>query len=145
IHNWNELSGANGKSGTIVPRARIPQSGTRDDMNRLFAMERGNLGSSSPYTAQNCNRDGKAPANSQLCEPFVIDASGAVRFTSSQEEGDSICASADSIAYTSLANLALYGPNTTKCNDVSGGSGHTIKALALQSCSYANYFAGGTP
>jgi ABC-type phosphate transport system substrate-binding protein len=128
---------ANGKTGTIIARARIPGSGTRDDMNRLFKMDRGVTLATAPYTKVSCS------SGFTKCEPDVIDALGLPRFTTSQEEGDAVCASNSAIAYTSLANLQVYGPGTTACNTVPGGSGHTIKALALQSCSYSG-FSGAT-
>lgn len=135
---WDQLgANANGKTGTIIARARIPGSGTRDDMNRLFKMDRGTTLATSPYTKVSCS------SGFTKCEPDVIDALGLPRLTTSQEEGDSVCASNSAISYTSLANLAVYGPGTTACNTVAGGSGHTIKALALQGCSYSG-FTGAT-
>jgi hypothetical protein len=138
ITTWQQLgTNASTKTGTLVPRARIPGSGTRDDMNRLFKMDRGTTQATAPYAKISCS------SGFTTCEPNVIDSTGLARFTTSQEEGDSICASADQIAYTSLANLVLYGPGTTKCNSVSGGTGHTVKALLLQSCDYTG-FSGST-
>lgn len=142
ISNWQALSGANGKTGAIVPRARIAGSGTRDDMNRLFKMNRGTVDSSGHFV--NCKDNNSSTATTwSHCEPNVIDATGLNRFTTSQEEGDAICASPDQIAYTSLANLQKYGPGTTACNQVAGGSGHTIKALQLQSSTYPSTGATG--
>jgi hypothetical protein len=103
-------------------------------MNRLFKMDRGSLGSAAPYTASACGSDLAALAGTQGCEPYVIGATGLSRFTTSAEEGDAACNSADQIVYTSLANMALYGPGTTTC-----GNGHTIKALSLASCSYTGF------
>ena len=138
ISTWQQLgANANGKTGNLVPRARIPGSGTRDDMNRLFKMDRGTTQATAPYAKISCS------AGFTTCEPNVIDSTGLARFTTSQEEGDAVCASPDQIAYTSLANLQLYGPGTTKCNSVAGGTGHTIKALLLQSCDYTG-FTGAT-
>ena len=128
ISTWQALSGANGKTGSLVARARIPGSGTRDDMNRLFKVDRGTTQATAPYAKVSCT------SGFTSCEPDVIDATGLARFTTSQEEGDAVCNSADQIAYTSLANLQLYGPGTTQC-----GNGHTIKALSLQSCNYATF------
>src|SRR5262249_384496 len=99
-------------------------------MNRLFKMDRGTTQSTPPYSKISCS------AGFTTCEPDVIDGTGLPRFTTSQEEGDAVCASADQIAYTSLANLQLYGPGTTKCNTVPGGTGHTIKALSLEACTF---------
>jgi ABC-type phosphate transport system substrate-binding protein len=118
---------ANGATGTIVPRSRIIGSGTRDDMNRLFKMDRG-AGNTGPACSSGFS----------TCEPTVIAATGLPRMTTSQDEGDAACNNANQIVYTSLANLQKYGPGTTAC-----GNGHTIKALALQSCDYTG-FSGST-
>src|SRR5262245_14093894 len=117
VTTWQQLSGANGKNGTLVPRSRIVGSGTRDDMNRLFKVDRG-AGNSGPACSTGFT----------TCEPTVVAGTGLPRLTTSQEEADAVCNSADQIVYTSLANLQLYGPGTTAC-----GNGHTIKALSLQS------------
>jgi ABC-type phosphate transport system substrate-binding protein len=126
ITTWQQLSNANGKIGTIVPRSRIPGSGTRDDMNRLFKMDRGNVSTSPPYTVGNppCS------AGFTTCEPTVIQATGLPRLTTSQDEADAACNNADQVVYTSLANLQAFGPGGANC----------LKALALQGCTYA-----GTP
>jgi ABC-type phosphate transport system substrate-binding protein len=127
VTNWNQLSNAGSLSGTIVPRARIAGSGTRDDMNRLFKMDRGTVNASG----------GKVSCSSGFttCEPDVIDATGLPRMTTSQDEADAICNSVNAIAYTSLANLQLFGPGTAGCDP----AGHTIKAVALQACNYAGF------
>ena len=128
VHNWEDLSTPNGKTGTIVPRARIPGSGTRDDMNRLFKMDRGTVQATSPYAKISCS------SGFTTCEPDVIDATGLPRLTTSQEEADAVCNSINAIVYTSLANLQLYGPGTAGCD----AAGHTLKALSLQSCTFAS-------
>jgi len=118
---------ANGATGTIVPRSRITNSGTRDDMNRLFKMDRG-AGNTGPACSSGFT----------TCEPTVVTASGLPRLTTSDQEGDAACQNANQIVYTSLANLKKYGPGTSAC-----GNGHTIKALSLQSCDYTG-FSGAT-
>ena len=123
---WSQLSNANGKTGNIVPRARISGSGTRDDMNRLFKMDRG--------TVDAAGHKVSCSSGFTTCEPDVIDATGLPRMTTSQEEADAVCNSVNAMVYTSLANLALYGPGTAGC-----GGGFTLKALSLQSCSYASF------
>jgi ABC-type phosphate transport system substrate-binding protein len=133
ISTWQELSNANGKTGTIVPRARIPGSGTRDDMNRIFRMDRGTTQSTAPYTKVSCS------SGWTECEPDVIDATGLPRLVTSQEEADAVCNSSSAIVYTSLANLQLYGPGTAGC-----GGGFTLKALKLQACTYPTTYTGTT-
>jgi ABC-type phosphate transport system substrate-binding protein len=118
ITTWQQLSGANGKTGTIVPRSRIIGSGTRDDMNRLFKMDRG-AGNTGPACSSGFT----------TCEPTVVAGTGLSRLTTSQDEADAACNNSDQIVYTSLANLAAFGP---------GGSG-CLKALPLQSCSFTGY------
>jgi ABC-type phosphate transport system substrate-binding protein len=135
ITTWNQLgANANGATGTIVPRSRILGSGSRDDMNRLFKVDRG-----ASNTGPACS------SGFATCEPTVVAATGLARLTTSQEEGDAVCGSASQIAYTSLANLAIYGPGTTACNAVIGGTGHTIKAISLQSCSYTGFSSATDP
>jgi ABC-type phosphate transport system substrate-binding protein len=131
VTTWDQL-GANaaGKTGTIVPRARIAGSGTRDDMNRLFKMDRGTVDASGHKVS--CS------AGFAKCEPDVIDATGLPRLTTSQQEADAVCDSSNAIIYTSLANLKLYGPGTAGCSAT-----HTLKALNLQSCAYGT-FTGST-
>jgi hypothetical protein len=133
ITSWTQLSQPNGKTGNFVPRSRIPGSGTRDDMNRLFKMDRGTVQATAPYAKISCS------TGFTTCEPNVIDSTGLPRLTTSQEEGDAVCNSVDAIVYTSLANLQLYGPGTAGCD----AAGHTLKALNLQSCDYTG-FSGST-
>lgn len=117
ITTWQQLSGANGKTGTIVPRSRIVASGTRDDMNRLFKMDRG-----TPNGGPTCS------TGFTTCEPTVVAGTGLPRLTTSQDEADAACNNTDQIVYTSLANLAAFGP---------GGSG-CLKALNLQACTFGS-------
>jgi ABC-type phosphate transport system substrate-binding protein len=131
VTNWNQLSNAGALAGTIVPRARIAGSGTRDDMNRLFKVDRG--------TVDAAGHKVSCSAGFTTCEPDVIDATGQARMTTSQDEADAVCNSVNAIAYTSLANLQLWGPGTAGCD----AAGHTLKALAVQSCNYAG-FSGAT-
>jgi ABC-type phosphate transport system substrate-binding protein len=131
VTNWSQLSNAGSLTGAIVPRARIAGSGTRDDMNRLFKMDRG--------TVDAAGHKVSCSAGFTSCEPNVIDATGLARLTTSQEEADAVCNSVNAIVYTSLANLQLYGPGTAGCDP----AGHTLKALLLQSCSYSG-FSGAT-
>lgn len=118
---------ANGLTGAIVPRSRITGSGSRDDMNRLFKVDRG-----AGNTGPGCS------SGFTTCEPTTIAATGLPRLVTSQDEGDAACQNANQIVYTSLANLQKYGPGTSAC-----GNGHTIKALNLQSCDYTG-FSGST-
>jgi ABC-type phosphate transport system substrate-binding protein len=129
VTTWQQLSNAAGKTGTIIARARIPGSGTRDDMNRLFKMDRGTTQATAPYAKISCS------AGFTTCEPDVVDGSGLARITTSQEEADAVCNSNSAIVYTSLANLQLYGPGTAGCD----ASGHTLKALTLQACDYSTF------
>jgi phosphate transport system substrate-binding protein len=129
LTDWSQLSNANGKAGAVIPRARIPGSGTRDDMNRLFKMDRGTTQATAPYAKISCS------AGFTSCEPNVIDSTGLARLTTSQEEADAVCNSVNAIVYTSLANLQLYGPGTAGCD----ASGHTLKALTLQACDYTTF------
>jgi ABC-type phosphate transport system substrate-binding protein len=131
ITTWQTLGGANGKTGTIVPRARINASGTRDDMNRLFKMDRGTIGTD--FASATCGADFVANAGTNNCEPKVIWTTGLPRLTTSADEGAAICSSADQIAYTSLATLQTYGA-ANGC-----GNGHNMKALPLQGVSYSTY------
>lgn len=105
ITTWQQLSQAPaGHSGTIVPRSRITGSGSRDDMKRLFGVDLGVNG-----TGPSCS------AGFTTCEPTVIAATGLPRLTTSQEEGEAVCNNLDQIAYTSLANLAAFGPGGSNC------------------------------
>lgn len=116
ITTWQQLANANGKTGTIVPRSRITGSGTRDDLNRLFKVDRG--------------AGGTGPACSSgftTCEPTVIAATGLPRLTTSEDEADAACNNADQIVYTSLANLQANGPAGAGC----------MKALPLQTSTFA--------
>jgi ABC-type phosphate transport system substrate-binding protein len=117
ITTWQSLGGANGKTGTIVPRSRIIGSGTRDDMNRLFKVDRG-----AGNTGPGCS------SGFTTCEPTVVAGTGLPRLTTSQDEGDAACNNADQIVYTSLANLAAFGPGGTGC----------LKALPLQACTFGS-------
>ena len=119
ITTWQQLSNANGKTGTIVPRSRITQSGSRDDMNRLFKMDRGQ-GNTGPACSTGFT----------TCEPTVVAGTGLPRLVTSQDEADAACNNGDQIVYTSLANLLAFGPSGSNC----------LKALTLQTCTYA-----GTP
>jgi|GEM_PF-3142835 len=117
ITTWQSLGGANGKTGTIVPRSRITGSGSRDDLNRLFKADRG--------------AGGTGPACSSgftTCEPTVIAATGLPRLVTSEDESDAACNNANQIVYTSLANLQANGP---------GGAG-CMKALSLQTCTFGS-------
>jgi len=131
ISTWDQISAPNGKTGAIVVRSRIAGSGTRDDMNRLFKMDRG--------TVDAAGHKVSCSAGFTTCEPDVIDASGQARLTTSAEEADAVCNSSSAIVYTSLANLQLYGPGTAGCD----AAGHTLKALNLQLTDYAT-FTGAT-
>jgi ABC-type phosphate transport system substrate-binding protein len=116
ITDWSQLSNANGDSGPIVPRSRITGSGTRDDMNRLFKVDRG-AGNTGPACS----------AGFTTCEPTVVAATGLARLTTSQDEADAACNNANQIVYTSLANLLAFGPSGANC----------LKALNLQGCTYS--------
>jgi ABC-type phosphate transport system substrate-binding protein len=120
ITTWQQLSqNPAGHSGTIVPRSRIAGSGSRDDMNRLFKMDRGT--SVSPPACS---------SGFTTCEPTVVAATGLARLTTSQDEADAACNNADQVVYTSLANLQAFGP---------GSPTHCLKALTLQTCTYSGY------
>lgn len=117
ITTWQQLADANGKTGTIVPRSRITGSGSRDDLNRLFKVDRG--------------AGGTGPACSSgftTCEPTVIAGTGLPRLTTSEDEADAACNNADQIVYTSLANLQANGPAGTGC----------MKALSLQTSTFGS-------
>ena len=129
LQDWSGLADANGKSGTILARTRIIGSGTRDDMNRLFHMDRGT------GVGNTCST-GFTPSN---CEPALVARLGLPRLTTSQDEADAVCNSADSIAYTSLANLAAFGPGTAGCTGAGAIAGSHMKALTLQGCTYTGY------
>lgn len=117
ITTWEQLANANGKTGTIVPRSRITGSGSRDDLNRLFKVDRGAGG-----TGPACS------AGFTTCEPTVIAATGLPRLVTSEDEADAACNNANQIVYTSLANLQANGP---------GGAG-CMKALPLQTSTFAS-------
>lgn len=121
ITSWNQLSGANGMTGAIVPRSRIVGSGTRDDMNRLFHMDRGIFDSSGNFTG--CS------SGFTTCEPTVVNATGLPRLTTSQDEALAVCNNTNQIVYTSLANLQAYGPSGSNC----------LKAIPLEATDYTNF------
>jgi len=158
ITDWSGLANANGQSGRIDFRARIQGSGTRDDMNRLFKMDRGCVSSDTVVAVPNsvncpgggktlksghtsstspCGQDFTTTENTNYCEPYVVDHLGLPRLTTSQEEADAICTDQNALVYTSLANLQTFGVNNG-C-----GNGHSLKALPLQACTYTGY--DGTP
>jgi ABC-type phosphate transport system substrate-binding protein len=112
---WDQLSNPGTMTGPLVARSRIVGSGTRDDMNRLFKVDRG------------VNNSGPAcSAGFSSCEPTMVAATGLPRLTTSQDEADAACNNANQIVYTSLANLAAFGPSGTGC----------LKALSLQACTF---------
>ncbi|HEX8940955.1 MAG TPA: substrate-binding domain-containing protein [Candidatus Limnocylindrales bacterium] len=119
--NWNQLSGWTGTSLALVPRSRIVGSGTRDDMNRLFHMDRGVFDSTGNFTG--CSN------GFTTCEPTMVTASGQPRLTTSQDEANAVCQNSNQIVYTSLANLQAYGPSGANC----------LKALNLQFTDYTNF------
>jgi phosphate transport system substrate-binding protein len=108
ITNWNQIAGST-ISGPIVPRSRIIGSGSRDDHLRLFGI-------------------------TSATEEATINATGLPRLLTSEEEATAVCANADQIAYTSLANLLTYGPAGTNC----------LKALELAAGSTTTYIAPST-
>lgn len=116
ITTWQQLGNANGKTGTIVPRSRIPGSGTRDDLKRLFKVDLGNA------TNNTCS------SGFTTCEPTVVAATGLPRLTTSEDEALAACNNANQIVYTSLANLQAYGPAGSGC----------MKALPLQTSTFGS-------
>ena len=109
ITTWDQIDPAY-PNRTILARARIVGSGSRDDLQRLFGL----------------------PADS--LPGFTYDAAvvarvGLPRLTTSNDESTAACGNDDQIVYTSLANLLTYGPAGQGC----------LKALSLASASTSNF------
>ncbi len=128
ITNWNQLGGPN---VAIVPRSRATSGGSYSDFLRLFSISSG-------------------------LEATTIANTGLPRLNTSEDESTAACNNDYQITYSSLANLALYGPAGSGCLKALTLNGTAPSVTSVQNGTYGaprelflamrkNSFAGGTP
>src|SRR5262245_40196505 len=109
ITDWQTLGAAS--SIPIVPRSRTTVSGSQQDLLRIFGI-------------------------SASLEAATITATGLARLATSADEASAACNNDYQVVYTSLANLALFGPAGSNCMKALTLGGVSASVLHVQNGTY---------